>query len=113
MSFLDLFLAASAIGILWKSFQITQKDHFRWTHVIVFLFGGIILLVLTFFPSIRHVMGDFFGVERGADAIVYISIVILVYFVLFLLQKTESQSRELTRMVREIALMESKKNAKK
>jgi hypothetical protein len=47
--------------------------------------------------------------ERGADALVYTSIIFLFYFVLLLLRKTEANREELTRLIRELAISNAKK----
>jgi len=51
-------------------------------------------------------------VARGADALVYGSIVFLFYFVLLLLEKVETQREELTRLVRELSLSGTKHGKK-
>ena len=75
----------------------------------MFLGAGVGLLVFTFFPSILDGVGHIFGLERGADALVYTSVVFLFYFVLLLLRKTETNREELTRIIRELALENAKK----
>ena len=53
-------------------------------------------------------VGKFSGVQRGADVLVYSSIIFLLYFVLLLLDKTERNKEDITRMMREMAILESK-----
>lgn len=67
------------------------------------------LLLFTFFPSILDGLGSIFGLQRGADALVYSSIIFLLYFSLLLLSKSENNSHHLTRLVRELALVQAEK----
>ena len=60
--------------------------------------------MLGFFPQMVDRIGYIFGAARGADVLVYGSIVFLFYFSLLLLQKVEGQRQELTRIIRELAL---------
>ncbi len=45
-----------------------------------------------------------FGLQRGADLLVYSSIIFLIYFVLLLLRKLEHNKSDITQLVREIAI---------
>ncbi len=54
-------------------------------------------------------IGRIFGIQRGADVLVYSSIIFLLYFSLLLLSKTESSRDDITKIVREIALEKSPK----
>ena len=67
------------------------------------------LLVFTFFPDSLDLLGQLFGLQRGADLLVYASIIFLFYFVLLLLRKVETTREEVTRLIREIAIQNAKK----
>lgn len=78
-------------------------------HFIVFLWIGSGLLVFTVFPSVLGAIWNIVWLQRWADALVYGAIIFLLYFVLLLLSKAEKNREDMTRMVRYISLMESKK----
>jgi len=61
-------------------------------------------MVFTFFPTALDVLGNVFGLQRGADLLVYSSIIFLIYFVLLLLRKLEHNKSDITQLVREIAI---------
>lgn len=67
------------------------------------------MLLFTAFPNILNFIASIFGIQRGADALVYISIVFLFYFVILLLNKIEENREDMTSVVREIALQNSPK----
>ncbi len=66
-------------------------------------------MVFTFFPGILDGIGQAFGIQRGADVLVYSSIIFLLYFSLLLLSKVESNRDDVTGLVREIALRNAEK----
>lgn len=66
-------------------------------------------MVFTLFPAVLNKIGLLFGLQRGADLLVYSSIIFLFYFVLLLLRKIEDTREEVTSLVREIAIQNAKK----
>lgn len=109
MTFLEIFfiISGAIIFILW--IDIAKKQRFNALHFLVFIWMGVGLLVFTFFPQVLKEIGDLFGVARGADALVYISVVFLFYFVLLLLTKHVENKEDLTKLIRELAIDQSDK----
>lgn len=69
-------------------------------------FGFIFLIFL--FPNILNIIEDIFGLDSALNFILYLSIFI-AYFAIFLLyKKIEDQRKEITKLVREIALKDKK-----
>ncbi len=112
MSLLQIFFIISGVIITLIAFDIARRERFNALHFLVFLGVGTGLLVFTFFPGVLNFIGHLFGLTRGADVLVYGSIIFLFYFVLLLLKKVEASRQELTNLIREIALQNTI-NAKK
>jgi small membrane protein len=110
MTLLQVFFVVSGVVILLISADVARRERFNALHFLVFLSVGTGLLVFTFFPAVLDFFGRLFGVQRGADVLVYTSIVFLIYFVLLLLQKTERNRHDTTRLVREMALLREETN---
>ncbi len=110
MTLLQAFLLVSGFMISLIAFDTGKRQKFNALHFHVFLSIGIGLFVFTVFPNILNKMGQIFGVQRGADVLVYMSIVFLFYFVLLLLNKAEKNREDITRLVREIGVLEDKLN---
>lgn len=89
--------------------DIAKRERFNALHFLVFLGVGGWLLVFTLFPAVLNKIGLLFGLQRGADLLVYSSIIFLFYFVLLLLRKIEDTREEVTSLVREIAIQNAKK----
>ena len=109
MNLLQVFFIISGIIIFLVAYDIAKRERFNALHFLVFLGVGSGLLIFTFVPEVLDYIGKIFGIARGADVLVYVSIIFLFYFVLLLLRKIENTREEVTRLVREIALQNAKK----
>lgn len=107
MTLLEIFFIISGVIILLLGIDIAKKERFNALHFLVFLGIGLGLLVFTFFPWFLDIIGRIFGLQRGADVLVYVSIIFLMYFVLLLLSKVEENKHSVTSIVREIAIKSS------
>lgn len=109
MSLLEFFFIISWIIILILAFDIAKKQKFNALHFLVFIWiwGG--LLIISFFPEILRAIWNIFWVARGADVLVYASIVFLLYFVLLLLTKHVENRESITSLIREWAIDHSDK----
>ncbi len=61
-------------------------------------------------PEITSRLALFFGIGRGADLIVYIAIVVIVYLLFRLFVHIDKMDRQITKLVRTIALNNEEKN---
>ena len=73
-------------------------------HFIVFFFGGGMLVLFGFNQGLLDQFGKFFGIARGADLLVYISIVLLFYFYIDALNKLTKDKFQLTRLISQDAI---------
>lgn len=109
MNLLELFFTVSWVIIFILGLDIARRQKFNALHFLIFLGIGSGLLVFTFFPNVLNSFGRLFWLQRGADLLVYSSIIFLIYFFLLLLRKTEENRSDLTKIVREIAIENSGK----
>ena len=64
--------------------------------------------IAVIWPSTTSVVANFFGIGRGSDFVVYVSLA-LIFFILFRLHiKIEGVNRDLTTVVRDKAIKEKK-----
>ena len=108
MNLLQVFFIISGFIIFILAYDISQRQKFNALHFLVFLLVGIGLLVFTLFPETLNMLGRIFWLQRWADVLVYASIVFLLYFSLLLLTKNERNREDITRLVREISLLETR-----
>jgi small membrane protein len=67
------------------------------------------ILIITIFPVTINFLSGIVGIGRGIDLAVYTSIILLFYLMFRLYVKADSQNRELTKVVRELAIKNVKK----
>lgn len=71
---------------------------------LVTLVSGIFLVIFPFFPDFLAQFGKIFGLERWADAIVYIAIIVLFVGFLRFLWQNEKDRQQISTLFRDIAL---------
>ena len=81
-----------------------QRKKLNMVHFVVFGLGSIIITWLAFDITTLNRFGSIFGVARGADLIVYVSIILLGYLFFGLLHRSTKQEESLTRLVSQLAI---------
>jgi hypothetical protein len=74
-----------------------------------FIFWGsmwVILILLSIFPDVSHVIAGFFGFGRGLDFFIVASILLIFYLIFRIFIKLEEIDSRITRLARNIALKE-------
>jgi hypothetical protein len=62
------------------------------------------VILISIFPDLISSLSVLLGIGRGTDLAIYVSIILLFYLMFRLYVKIDSQSREVTKLVREIAI---------
>src|SRR3989344_8604379 len=60
--------------------------------------------IIAFVPSLSYAVSQPLGIERGVDLLVYLSIIVLFYLIFRIFVRLEQSQREITRLVRELAI---------
>lgn len=76
--------------------------------LVVWIALWVVAAVIVILPQTATLIANIVGVGRGSDFIIYLSIVGLAYLVFRLFMKMEDMEREITRLVRELALKDTK-----
>lgn len=96
-----LLFALSRVYLRFKGGEVTLFGFFFWT----ILFGSAMLVVL--YPGLSSDFAKALGIGRGADAIVYASIILLFYLVFRLYVYIQDIRYEITELVKKLALKEN------
>ena len=99
LSFFVLFVILRIAYRFYKN-EISRREMLIWL-VFWLTVGGAIVL-----PQSTDLLAAEVGVERGADLLVYISVLVLFYLVFRILVKLEKVDRDITKVTRHIALEE-------
>ena len=84
--------------IKFRSKELSKTNLAAW--IILWLVGIVIVLI----PDITFSIARVFGVGRGADLVIYLSLAVLFLVVFRLVAKTEKLERDVTKLSRNIAL---------
>lgn len=68
--------------------------------IVVWVLGGLVVV----FPAVLSRVAEILGIGRGVDVVVYIGMMVLVYVVFRLMIRIYLMEREITKLVRHIAL---------
>ena len=98
-----LFALTRALLMLKKN-KLTPKKFFSWFIL------WIAVIAVGFIPGISTLLSKPLGISRGADFLVYISILVLFYLIYRIYVKLDKIDREITKIVRNIALKREKKD---
>lgn len=107
MTLLGFFFIVSGVMIFITALDIANKQKLNALHLLVFLLIWWALFIFTIFPNVLDKIWSFFWVARWADALVYVSIIFLFYFVLLLLKKITENQDDMTFLIREFAVENS------
>ncbi len=98
-----IIFVVSRISLRFKKNDITLREFLIW------LLFWVLVAAAAWVPKRTDAIAQFLGVERGADLLVYVSIIVLFFIVFKLLTKIEKIDRDVTKIVREIALRDDQK----
>lgn len=98
MTLLQIILLLGVLILLYMVIDAARGRRLRIFHVIVFSFGLFFVALSTLQPLFLNQLGQFVGVERGSDFLVYISIILLWISVFSLIQRSFHQQSEITRL---------------
>ncbi|WP_456472454.1 DUF2304 family protein [Methanocaldococcus sp.] len=90
-----------------------KKKNIKLDEGIFWLFVWTLALFIVIYPTFTSYLASILGVGRGIDVIIYISIIVLFYLVYRLYAKLDKLERDITKIVREIAIRDRYEPRKK
>jgi hypothetical protein len=104
--FIILFWPISRVWLRFKDGSVKLGAFLFWTGV---WFVGVFVI---FFPGLLTYFANLIGIGRGADVAMYGAIVVLFYLVFRISVMLENIRHDISKIVREVALLEKKKKRK-
>ena len=100
---LFILFVISKVALRYRDKVISLQEFILWT---IFWFGvGFVVI----FPEITSMAANWLGVGRGVDLVIYISVLILFYLVFRTLARLDKIEKDITKIVRELALKDQDK----
>ncbi|HLD88587.1 MAG TPA: DUF2304 family protein [Candidatus Nanoarchaeia archaeon] len=90
--------ALSRAFLRFREGKMSLKEMLFW----ILLWASVIFVV--FFSRMTFIISRIFGIGRGIDLVVYVSIVALFYLIFRIYVKIENIEQDITKIVREVAL---------
>ena len=100
---LFILFVISKVALRYKDKVISLQEFILWT---IFWFGVSFVVI---FPELTSIVANWLGVGRGVDLVIYISVLILFYLVFRTLVRLDKIEKDITKIVRELALKDQNK----
>lgn len=104
-AFLIAFAIFAAARVVVQHRRQKMSSGWLWTWVVFWL----VVIVVVLMPSLTDMAATALGVGRGADLVVYVSLAVLFYSLFRLAMRQEQHNRELTELVRKMAIRQVEK----
>lgn len=105
---LKIFLFVFVAIAVWRTWARNRRGNLSAREATIWTVLWALVLTAVFNPHATDVVAQWFGVGRGADLLIFISVVTLFALVSWLLSRVEKIEREITTVVRETALRDVK-----
>ena len=103
-----IFATFAMFKVVWK----LRDNEINRESAVFWIFIWVLVILIVVFPGTMGYLATLTGVERGVDVIIYVAIIILFYLVYRIYIKMENIEREITLIVREIAVLKRENNKK-
>lgn len=104
MSFLQIILIGASLWLTYIIVDAWRHKKLRFFHAFIAAGGVLAIVYMAFNPDVLTRLAQFTGVERGADFIVYTSLIFLCFVFFSLLQHLLKLQQEMTRLCTATAL---------
>lgn len=108
--FLKLFIILFVFFAVTRVFSRYKRQEISSREVIVWTVFWILVLAATLWPNTTDIVARYFGVGRGADFLIFLSIVALFFMVFRIIVKIEKIEKNITAVVRKSAIDEANSN---
>ncbi len=99
-----IFLIVFAILVMIRVYKQYHAQKVSGSWFFFWMIFWVLVIFVAFAPQTTDLVASAVGVGRGADLIVYISLPIIFYSIFRLVVRQDQQNKELTDLVRKIAL---------
>lgn len=104
MSLLQFIVIIAAVVFILFGLDLYKRKKMNILHFFVFIVGGGLVILFGFNQELLNQFGTFFGIARGADLLVYISLIVLFYFYITILNNHTKDKFQLTKLISQTAI---------
>lgn len=103
---IKVLISVFIIYVLTRIYARYRKQDINGREFSVWMVFWVVVGVVSWIPQQTDVVANFLGVGRGADLLIYLSILVLFYLAFRILVRLERLDHDLTEIVRHIAISE-------
>ena len=104
MMYLQILVTIFIVFILLKLFLQKQKNKISLLSFLIWFLLWLAVLIVFWLPDSTTYLAAWFGIGRGADLVVYISILVIFYMIFRIFIRLNKIENEITKVVREDAI---------
>lgn len=104
MSVFQLVVILVAIVFIFFGIDLFKRKKMNILHFLVFFTGGLVVVVFAIDVNLLNKFWKFFGAARGADIVVFVALIFLMYLYIDGLNKQTKDKYQLTKLVSETAI---------
>ena len=104
MFLIQYIIIVFALFAIVRAFMQFRKGNVSIKWMIFWLLFWMVAVLVVWLPQTTEIAARFVGVGRGVDVAIYISLPVLFYLVFRLFVKIEDLERDITKLVRKVAL---------
>ncbi len=99
--------------IILRAYRSYRKKTVRIATFLLWSFFWLLMIFVVWQPDLTNRLASLLQVGRGADAVLYLSLVLIFYLIFKIYVKLEAIDAEMTTLVREVAIIERKRSSEK
>lgn len=99
-----IFLIAFSLYAIARAKKQYEKREASWYWAVVWSFMWVVVIAVALMPQATDAVATFAGVGRGADLLVYIAVIFLLYATHRAMVRQQKMSEDITELVRKIAV---------
>ncbi|NCO23062.1 DUF2304 domain-containing protein [bacterium (Candidatus Moisslbacteria) CG12_big_fil_rev_8_21_14_0_65_36_11] len=108
MLLIQIFLVIIIGLIIVRLFSRLKKEEISVLNFLIWLFFWSAALIIIFFPDFSNVLARILGVGRGADLVIYSSLILIFYFIFSHEVRMRKTDQKIEKIVRYLSLEEKK-----
>lgn len=112
MSLIQILIILFVVFVLYRTFLRYKNKDITGRELGIWVVFWALVALATAYPKKTDVLANLVGVERGADLLVYLSVIVLFFVVFKIIVKLEKVDKDVTEVVRNVALSNEDKKIK-
>lgn len=102
--FLPIIVSLFIVIILFKLFKQKQANRISLLNFVIWCLLWLIVLIVFWQPDTTSYVANLLGIGRGADLVIYLSIIVIFYLLFRIFVKLNKIDTDITKLVRKDAL---------